>query len=78
MIFDTHAHYDDEAFDADRESLLAGMAKQGVGYIVNVAAGIESARATLALTENYPFIYGAVGVHPQETENLREDRKSVV
>ena len=73
MIFDTHAHYDDEAFDADRESLLAGMAKQGVGYIVNVAAGIESARATLALTENYPFIYGAVGVHPQETENLREE-----
>lgn len=73
MIFDTHAHYDDEAFDGDREDLLAGMAMQGVNYIVNVSSDMDSARKTLALTEKYPFIYGAIGVHPSETENLSQE-----
>ena len=72
MIFDTHAHYDDEAFDGDRETLLGGMPENGVGYIVNVGASMESCKKTLALTEAYPFIYGALGVHPSETEALTE------
>ncbi len=73
MIFDTHAHYDDEAFDQDREELLSGMHQKGVGYIVNVGASMESSQRTMALAAEYPFIYGAIGVHPSETENLTEE-----
>lgn len=72
MIFDTHAHYDDEQFDSDRESLLSSMQAGGVGTIVNVGASMKSSAATVALTERYPFIYGAVGVHPDEAGALTE------
>ena len=72
MIFDTHAHYDDEAFDGDRKTLLASMPENGVGCIVDVGASMESCRRVLGLTEEYPFIYGAIGVHPSETEKLTE------
>lgn len=70
MIFDTHAHYDDEAFDKDRKMLLTHMRERGVEYIVNVGASIESTVKTLELTEMYPFVYGAAGVHPSETAEL--------
>lgn len=70
MIFDTHAHYDDEAFDDDREKLLSHMREKGIEYIVNVGSDIESIRKTLELTEQYPFVYGAAGVHPSETAKL--------
>ena len=72
MIFDTHAHYDDDAFDEDRDELLSCMAASGVDYIVNVGASIESTKRTLELIEKYPFIYGAIGVHPSESEQLTE------
>lgn len=70
MIFDTHAHYDDEAFDEDRGELLAHMRERGIEYIVNVGASIASIAKTLELTEQYPFVYGAAGVHPSETAEL--------
>ena len=70
MIFDTHAHYDDEAFDDDREALLESLADQGIQAVTNVAASLKSCETTLALTEQYPFIYGAIGVHPSETAEL--------
>lgn len=69
-IFDTHAHYDDEAFDGDREEILGGLKEQGIGTVVNVGASIESTKRTLALAEQYPFLYAAVGVHPNETMEL--------
>jgi len=72
MIFDTHAHYDDPRFDEDRETLLAGMAEAGVSRIVNISASIPECRATLELTRRYPFLYGAVGVHPDEVAGLSE------
>lgn len=72
MIFDTHAHYDDEAFDEDRKELLLSMKENGIGTIVNVGAGIESSKTTLALSGEYSFIYAALGVHPSETEELDE------
>lgn len=72
MIFDTHAHYDDEAFDEDRDELLSNMESNGVDYIVNVGASIDSTKRTLELIERYPFVYGAIGVHPSETEQLTE------
>lgn len=70
MIFDTHAHYDDEAFDEDREELLTHMREREIEYIVNVGASIASTAKTLELTEQYPFVYGAAGVHPSETAEL--------
>lgn len=70
MIFDTHAHYDDEAFDEDRDRLLEEMHEKGVEFIVNIGASMDSCRKTLELTEKYPFIYGAIGVHPSETGEL--------
>lgn len=73
MIFESHAHYDDEAFDEDREELLASLKGHGIGYVVNVGASLESCRLTLQLMEKYPFIYGAMGVHPGETAELDED-----
>lgn len=73
MIFDTHAHYDDSAFDEDREELLCGMAEKGIGTIVNIGADMSSSAATVALTERYSFLYGAVGVHPSETGALTEN-----
>lgn len=73
MIFESHAHYDDKKFDEDRESLLASMAENGVEYIINVGANLASTKATIALTEKYPFIYGAAGVHPSDTAELNEE-----
>ncbi|MCI8669674.1 MAG: TatD family hydrolase [Lachnospiraceae bacterium] len=76
MIFDTHAHYDDEQFDIDREIILQSMAGQGIGYIVNVGASMKSSAASVKLSENYPFIYAAVGVHPNETGEMKKDSLS--
>lgn len=66
MIFESHAHYDDEAFDEDRESLLACMQAHNIGAVINVSASPEGMESTAKLTEKYPFIWGAVGVHPDE------------
>ena len=73
MIIETHAHYDDEAFDEDREELLWKMKEQGVEFIVNVGASIASTKKTIELVQRYPFLYGAVGIHPSETEELKEE-----
>lgn len=72
MIFDTHAHYDDEQFDTDREKLLKSMEAGGVGLIVNAGSTIRSWDAIVRLTEDYDFIYGSVGVHPDEAGSLDE------
>lgn len=70
MIFDTHAHYDDEAFDSDRRELLLSMKENGISHIVNVGANIATTQNTLKLIKEYPFMYGAVGVHPSDTAEL--------
>ncbi len=72
MIFETHAHYDDEAFDADREELLNSMEEHGIGAVINVSANLESLDRTRELMERYPFIYGAVGLHPDEIGDMSE------
>ena len=71
-IFDTHAHYDDEDFNEDRDSLLLSMKEHGVGTIVNIGASMKSCRTTLELAKKYPFVYGALGVHPSESGELTE------
>lgn len=72
-IFETHAHYDDKAFDQDREILLESMEQQGIGTVVNVCASIGQFGRTVALTEKYPFVYGAVGVHPDDADKMTEE-----
>ena len=74
MIFDTHAHYDDDAFQEDREELLAGLEAAGIGTVVNIGASIASTKTSIELAERYPFIYAAAGVHPSETAELDEEK----
>lgn len=70
MIFDTHAHYDDEAFDTDRAELLSGMQDGGIGRIVNIGVDPESIEKGYQLSRDYPFIYTSVGVHPSDIDKL--------
>ena len=74
MIFDTHAHYDDEQFDEDRDELLKSMSDLGVGTIVDVSSTYESCEKVLALAGKYPYVYAAIGVHPDEVGELNEDK----
>lgn len=73
MIFETHAHYDDPAYDLDREELLASMKENGIDRIINASASMEECRITMEYIEKYPFMYGMLGVHPSEVENLTEE-----
>ena len=72
MIIDTHAHYDDEQFDEDREEILGKMQDAGIGMIMDAGSTILSWDKIVKLTEEYPFVYGAIGVHPDEVGNLDE------
>ena len=73
MIFESHAHYDDDAFDVDREELIQSCKEQGIEYIVNVSASLDSVKTTLELAEKHDFIYAAVGIHPDEVGTLNEE-----
>lgn len=73
MIFETHAHYDDEQFNEDRDELLRSMADNGIGTIVNVGASLRGCRDSIVLAKRYPFVYAAVGVHPDEVGDLNEE-----
>ncbi len=72
MYFDTHAHYDDRAFDADRETLLAQMPAAGVELVVDPGCDRESSEAAIVLAERFPYVYAAVGFHPEEWEKATE------
>lgn len=73
MIFESHAHYDDEAFDEDRDELLGMMKSHGVEYIINSSASVRGLYGTVKLMEQYPFIYGAVGLHPDEVGDMTDE-----
>lgn len=73
MIFETHAHYDDEAFAGDREALLPSLFDKGIGKIINVGASIATTKATLELADRYKDVYAAVGVHPSDIGDLNEE-----
>ncbi len=72
MIFETHAHYDDDRFDEDRDALLRSLPEAGIGVVINSGASVESTLDTVALAEKYPHVYAAVGVHPSEIAQLDE------
>lgn len=73
MYFDTHAHYDAEQFDADRDQVLSALPAAGVVLAVDPGCDLPSSRAALALAERYPFLYAAVGYHPENCAPYREE-----
>lgn len=72
MIIDTHAHYDDERFDEDRDELLLGMKAKGVDIIVNASAALKGCYDSVRLADKYDFMYFMAGIHPSETLDLEE------
>ena len=73
MYFDTHAHYDDEQFDGDREELLSALPNSGISLVVNAASSLPSSKKAIALAETHPFLYAAAGVHPHEAAQMGDD-----
>lgn len=71
-IFDTHAHYDDDSYNQDRETLLTGFPSQGVQKVTNIGTSIAASRVTAAMTETYENMYGVIGVFPSEVGELEE------
>ena len=78
MLFDTHAHYDDEAFDSDRDALLAGMPACGVGLILNPGCDLPSSRKAVQYAQAFPHFYAAVGVHPENCGGYSSDDLAVL
>ncbi len=74
MLFDTHAHYDDERFDGDREALLASMPEKNVGLIVNPGCDIPSSRVAVELAGKFDFVYAAVGIHPENCADFESEQ----
>ena len=72
-IFDTHAHLCDEAFDDEREAIIADLGAHGVGAFTEIGFDLPSSRAALALAERYPQVYAAVGFHPDHSDHLRDE-----
>ena len=72
MYFDTHAHYDDKAFDADREALLGALPETGVTLVIDPGCDVSSSEAALALAARFPYVYAAVGIHPEELGGMAE------
>ena len=73
MLFDTHAHMDDRAFDADRDQLLSSLPRQGLALVMNPGCSLASSQNVDALTRQYDYLYGAVGSHPDACDEVNED-----
>ena len=72
-LFDSHAHYEDALFGEDRHRILAGLPDQGVEWVLNCCSDLGVAPLVVALTEQYDFVYGSVGVHPPWVLETPED-----
>lgn len=73
MIFETHAHYDDEKFNEDRDGLIRSFAQNGIEFVVNIGSSAESCCSTVKLTKQYDFLYAALGVHPSEVQYITDE-----
>ena len=73
MIIDTHTHYDDEAFNEDREDILAGLSSHGIGIVVNIGVDRPTSQAALDLSKQYDNIYAVIGFHPSEVWKMTDD-----
>ena len=72
MLFDTHAHLNDPAFDPDREELILGLRDKGVEYVMNVGCCLDSSKDCIAMAEKYPFVYASVGTHPDSADEVND------
>lgn len=72
MIFETHSHYEDKAFDEDREILMRQLIEAGIERVVDIGSSLDTCKRILNLINEYPFMYGAIGIHPSDTGNLTE------
>ncbi|MBY0756006.1 TatD family hydrolase [Clostridium sardiniense] len=77
-IFDTHAHYDSEDYDIDRNEVFKELKENGVIGILNCASSYDSVKLTDELTKKYDFIYGALGVHPENADELTDERLEII
>ena len=73
MLFDTHAHLNDPAFDEDRDELICGLGEKGIDFVMNVGCCLESSRDCIAMAEKYPFIFASVGSHPDSAGEVCEE-----
>ena len=73
MLFDTHAHMNDPAFDADREEILENLPANGVGFMLNAGCSLESSRDCVAMAEKYGHIFASVGSHPDSADEVNEE-----
>lgn len=73
VIFETHAHYEDEAFDEDRDELIKSLPESGIGYVANVGSSIATCHRTVELIKYYDYMYGALGIHPGEIHEVTDD-----
>ena len=72
MLFDTHAHLNDPAFDPDREELMAGLGGKGIGLVMNAGCSLESSKDIIKMAERYPWLYASVGSHPDSADEVNE------
>ena len=73
MLFDTHAHLNDPAFDEDRESLMASLQEAGVSLVMNAGCSLESSKDIIRMAEQYPWLYASVGSHPDSADEVNEE-----
>ncbi len=73
MLFDTHAHLNDPVFDIDREELISGLPQAGLGLVMNPGCSLENSLQAIEIAEKYPFVYAAVGSHPDAADEVNED-----
>ncbi len=78
LLFDTHCHYDDRAYDTDREEVIEEIRKAGVRHFVNISADLPSVDNTLRLLDKYPEAFGALGIHPSDVRDLDNEKLSVI
>ena len=72
MLFDTHAHMNDPAFDSDRQAVLLSLKEKGVERMMNVGCCLESSRDCVAMAEEHPFVYASVGTHPDAAQEVNQ------
>lgn len=73
MIFDSHSHYDDDAFSSDREEIINSLKKNGISYVVNIGCDIKTSKMACKLSEKYPFFYFTAGFHPSYAHLLSDE-----
>ena len=78
MFFDSHAHYDDERFNEDRDKLLQNLKNEGVSYVINIGSCVETSLKSIELAQRYDFIYASLGIHPHYVEGIKDNDITII